>query len=39
VVDHLVELVERKAAEIEAAEAKSGAGSLDVPSRPAAASS
>ncbi len=41
VVDHLVELVERKAAEIEAAEAeaKSGAGSPDLPSRPAAAAS
>ena len=43
VVDHLVELVERKAAEIEAAEieaagTKDDAGSLDVSTRPAAAS-
>ena len=36
VVDHLVELVERKAAEIEAAGTKDDAGSLDVSTRPAA---
>jgi hypothetical protein len=35
----LVELVERKAAEIEAAEAESGTESLDIPLRPAAAAS
>jgi (E)-4-hydroxy-3-methylbut-2-enyl-diphosphate synthase len=44
VVDHLVEMVERKAAEIEAAEIEAGesnddTGSLDVPARPAAAAS
>jgi (E)-4-hydroxy-3-methylbut-2-enyl-diphosphate synthase len=44
VVDHLVELVERKAAEIEATEieaagTKDDAGSLDVSTRPAAAAS